>query len=217
MKMFKALAITSVLALGVTAARADLLVAWDFGGLSGITSGSVTSNVAHADMAATSDMEISRGSGLTASSNTGGYSANNWSTGALDLTDYFEFNVKAGVGFIFDVDTIVFNIRRSGTGPTEFELRSSLDSYASTLDSFTATANGTYTNTLSSISGESDVTFRLYGSAAGGATGSMNLGGTANDLIVNGSVNVVPEPATLAGLSLGLLAVYGFRRRKVRS
>lgn len=217
MKMFKVLAITSVIALGVTAARADLLVAWDFAGISGVTVGSITSTVAHADMAATSDMEISRGSGLTPSSNTGGYAANNWSQAGLDLDDYFQFNVKSGVGFVFDVDSVVYNIRRTGTGPANFELRSSLDGYASALDSFTASANGLYTNTLSSISGQSDVTFRLYGSGATGVAGSMNLGGTANDLIINGSVSVVPEPTTLAGLSLGFLAVYGFRRRKVRS
>lgn len=215
MKKFCAIAVGCLALSG--AAQADLLVGWDFGGLSGITSGSVTSNTAHVDgnMVDTSLMLISRGSGLTPSSNTGGYAANNWATTAFDSTDYFEFNVKADVGYSFDITNLAFNIRRSATGASNMVIRSSADSFAADLSTFVATANGTYTTALN-LTGQSDVTIRLYGYGATAAAGSLNLGGTGNDLIVEGTAPVVPEPGTLAGLSLGFLALYGMRRRKMR-
>jgi hypothetical protein len=215
MKKLVVIAFASLALSGVT--RADLLVGWDFGGLAGITSGSVTSNVAHAsgDMTDTSLMLISRGSGLTPSSNTGGYAANAWATTAFDTTDYFEFNAASDGGWQFDVTNVIFNIRRSTSGPSNFVVRSSVDNFASDLSTFVAVANSTYSSSLN-LSGQTGVTLRLYGYGATAANGSANLGGTGNDLVLEGTMAVVPEPGTLAGLSLGLLALYGARRRKMR-
>ncbi|HMP75595.1 MAG TPA: PEP-CTERM sorting domain-containing protein [Kiritimatiellia bacterium] len=210
--MKKIIAIAAVVLLGSHAAKADLLVGWDFAGLAGITTGSVTSNVADADMADTSTMLISRGSGLTPASNTGGYAANNWST-TFDTTDYYEFNAIADDGYIFDVTNITLNIRRSGTGPSNFVIRSSADNFTSDLDAFVAVANGAYASPIT-LSAQTNVTFRLYGYDASGAAGSMNLGGTGNDLVIQGTISVVPEPGTLAILSLGFLSLYGIRRRR---
>lgn len=215
MKKLLVIAFASLALSGV--ARADLLVGWDFGGISGITAGSVTSNVAHAsgDMTDTSLMLISRGSGVTPSSNTGGYAANSWATTAFDTTDYFEFGAASDGGWQFDVTNVIFNIRRSTSGPTNFVVRSSVDNFASDLSTFVAVANSTYSSAIN-LSGQTGVTIRLYGYGATAGTGSANLGGTGNDLVLEGTMAVVPEPGTLAGLSLGLLALYGARRRKMR-
>ncbi len=203
------------LAMGVCmqVSHADLLVGWDFAGLSGITAGSVTSNVAATEMDETSTMLISRGSGLTPSSNSGGYAANNWALVAFDATDYFEFNAIADPGFSFNVSNVVFNIRRSSSGPTNMILRSSVDGFTADLNTFIAVANTTYNSPISLL-GQASVTFRLYGYGATGAAGSMNLGGVGDDLVVQGTI--VPEPGTLAFLSIGLMGLYGVRRRSKR-
>lgn len=212
--MKKIIAFAAIAILGANVAQADLLVGWDFAGISGITAGSVTSNVADADMDDTSTMLISRGSGLTPASNSGGYAANNWST-PFDATDYYEFNAIADDGYIFDVTNVTLNIRRSSTGPSNFVIRSSADNFTSDLDTFVAVANGGYVAPVS-VSAQTNVTFRLYGYDASGAAGSMNLGGAGNDLVIQGTISVVPEPGTLAILSLGFLSLYGIRRRRQR-
>jgi len=202
-----------VVAACVQSARADLLVSWDFAGLSGVTSGSVTSNLASVDMVDTSLMLVSRGSGLTAASNTGGYSANNWTTGAsLDADDYFEWNLAADAGFQFSVTSIVMNVRRTGaTAPSTFELRSSADSYASSIA--TLINSGTTTsNFVINLAGPlvASETYRLYGYNASSTAGNANFGGTGTDLAVFGTV--VPEPTSVALLGLGLIA-FCYRRK----
>lgn len=213
--MKKLLAVVAAGVLGTQAVNADLLVAWDFAGLSGITAGSVTSNVAAVDMADTSAMLVSRGSGLTAASNTGGYSANNWTTAAsIDLTDYFEFNLLADAGFTFSVTQLVFNVRRTGTSaPSTYEVRSSEDGFASSLASLVNTGTTT-SNFLVNVSSaaSSSLSYRFYGWNATAASGNMNLGGTGNDIAAFGTV--IPEPGTVAMMGLGLLALLHHRRKR---
>lgn len=203
-------------------ASADLLVGWEFTGLSGVTAGSVTANVAGVNMAVPGDMLASRGDGLVAASNTGGYSANNWHSHAPSLAtamssnNYYQFTVEAAVGYTVTTTNMVWNMRRSGTGPTNFVLRASVDGYASDLatwDTGTDTSSGGLTATLN-LAAQSDVTFRLYGFSGTSSVGSMNLGGAGNDVEFYGTTQVIPEPGTLALISIGLAAAAFVRRRK---
>ena len=150
--------------------------------------------------------------GVTTSSSSGNSRASNWGTGSTDggaaggprdANKYFEFTITASGGSTITDPTITFGVGRSGTGPRQFEWRSSLDNYATAIPvtannaSVTKTAgnvlqtldaNAGYTgNTVSlSTSGQSAITFRFYAYGAestggtGGLQGNLTLAGTLN-------------------------------------
>jgi hypothetical protein len=165
---------------------------------------------------------LTRGSGLTATNNAQRFNAENWSTGTLDATKYFEFTISAQTGYQFGVTSIDLTHQRSGTGPVTFTLRSSTDNYTSNLGSVTiGDVTTTQASSFSSITltALSTVTFRVFGSSAEGAGGSWGIGdsstASANDLVINGAVSAVPEPSTYAAI-LGAITLVGtaFYRRK---
>jgi hypothetical protein len=122
-------------------------------------------------------------------------------------------------------------LRRSATGPRQFQVRNSLDGFAAPLlNMFVAdvTANSRFgfVNPFGfggSLNLTSPVTFRIYGFAAEAAAGTFRLGialGEDNDTLprnleVSGDLTAVPEPATLLLISVGLGGV-GLRRYRVR-
>jgi hypothetical protein len=160
--------------------------------------------------------------GVTNSSSTGNFRASNFGTGStdsgaaggtLDPSKYFEFAITASPGFTLSDLTITFGVGRSGTGPRQFEWRSSLDSYATALvvttnnAALTKTsnnvlqtpdANAGYTGNIVSLptTGQSTVTFRLYIYGAESASGT---GGLQGDLFFSGTLSgtAVPPPAPL--------------------
>ena len=149
--------------------------------------------------------------GVTTSSSTGNSRASNWGAGSTDggavggsrdAAKYFEFTITAGAGFTVTDPTITFGVGRSGTGPRQFEWRSSLDNYATAIPVTinnaslaktaanvlqTPDANSGYTgNTVSlTTSGQSAITFRFY---AYGAESTSGTGGLQGDLSFSGSV-----------------------------
>ncbi len=153
---------------------------------------------------------ITRGAGLTASSNVGRFNATSWATtsiaNAVSGNDYMEFTISPNLGYQFNVSSIVVQWQRSETGNTAISLRSSLDNYATDLDDVkivtdntnTQTFTWTFAQALSSIS----VTYRLYSyaEATGGSGGPGD--GTGNDIIVNGGVY-----STLSGPFIELIPI----------
>lgn len=132
-------------------------------------------------------------------------------TGAIDLTKYFQFSLTAASGYTLDLSSFNFGIGRSATGPRSWEWRSSFDGYSNALSNYTTLASGvtnttgvlstgdvsvsTQTNnvlSLSSLTGLSSVTFRLYGYNSEGAAGT---GGLQGPLTFAGILN------TLAGIA----------------
>lgn len=140
---------------------------------------------------------------------------------------YFDFQIQPNTGFTIDFTTIDYGLWHgsSGNAPKKFELHASTDAFASsdvnltsggvhdltginnTVTTFSDSASG-----LGTISAGTTVTFRVYGysavstGAAGGfANGTAGVTGGA-DLVINGTVNAVPEPSTYAGI-FGLLAL----------
>ncbi len=159
------------------------------------------------------------------------------SSAAPDLSKYYEFSITAAVGHSTVYEDITLSLFRGIQAPDHgadlWQLRSSHDGYAGSLAVFDISGSAADEQTLfsavdiSAVGTQSGtVTFRLYGydytSAADysgfgnqpgpGGTPTEPLSGTGSNLIVGGTV--VPEPATLAqvGLGLAMLAFAGCRR-----
>ena len=171
-------------------------VTFDFAGLAGNET-SANSNFNNSNLVSST---ITRGSGVTAGSNGDRFNSSSWSTGAIDLTDYLEFTVSPAANKSISIYSVDINHQRSGTGPLNFEIRSSADSYSSNLSSFSiANVTTTLSNTfdVSGVSAlqnlNSSVTFRIYGYGAGGAGGTWGPGDfTGNDIVVVGLINEIP-------------------------
>jgi hypothetical protein len=181
--------------------------------------------------------------GVTTSSSSGNFRASVWPdgattgsdafTGSIDLGKYFEFSLTAASGYTIDLATIEFGIGRSGTGPRQWEWRTSADAYANALNSYSSVTSGltntagvlTNPDTNSSWTGNvlglshsnfqnvTSITFRFYGYNSEAAAGT---GGLQGPLTITGQA--IPEPATYAAI-LGIAVLGGAalaRRRQLR-
>ncbi len=130
-------------------------------------------------------------------------------TGSVDLGKYFEFTLSADAGKTLDMGSLEFGIGRSGTGPRQWQWRSSVDGYTSAITTYAtvnggltldggvltnADANNSWAGNILDLSaaafqGISDVTFRLYGYQAESTSGT---GGLQGELKFSGSI-VTPE------------------------
>lgn len=130
---------------------------------------------------------IGRGTGIAGSNANDRYNASGWSTGAIDLNDYFTFTLTPSLGYEIDFVSLVYTSQASGTGPTNFAVRSSIDGFSSNI---ATPAVGGATIDLSAASYQNittAITFRVYGFNAGAAGGTFSI----NDFTFNGNVNLV--------------------------
>lgn len=134
---------------------------------------------------------ISRGSGINASTANDRYNANSWDTSSFDSTAYFEFTLTPNSGYQINFVNFDYFGQTSGTGPTSFVFRSSVDSFTSNVG--TPTPGGTsisltgaaYQNRTTAI------TFRMYAWGASGSSGNFSI----NDFIFSGTVlSTTPLP-----------------------
>lgn len=185
---------------------------------------------------------------ISTNSNAAGiFAFNGWGTGAsngsdtfsgsVDGTKFFEFTVTPAEGFSYTLTSITFASGRTSTGPRQFAVRSSLDSFSENLtagastpvsvvtgDVFQFTDNGT-TNLVSgqsvTLGGEpfshltSSTTFRFYAFNSE-STGFFRLDNVA--IHATTAAVAVPEPAAYAGLcsaaALGLAVALRKRRKR---
>lgn len=142
---------------------------------------------------------ISRGSGITGASAGNRYTATGWSTGAIDLNDYFEFTLTPNSGYQINFVSFVYTGQVS-TGTPNHAFRSSIDGFATNIGVPTTTGTtisltgGAYQNITSSI------TFRFYsfGLAAAGTTFSIN-DFTFNGTVISTSSNTITTNTALTG------------------
>jgi hypothetical protein len=140
---------------------------------------------------------IGRGSGINGVNATNRYNADSWNTASIDLNAYFEFILTPNSGYKIRFVSFVYTGQASGTGPTAFAFRSSVDGY--TADIGTPTVSGT-TIDLSSSSYQNittAITFRFYAWNASGAAGTFSI----NDFTFNGSVVNITLPVTFNSFS----------------
>jgi endonuclease G len=120
-----------------------------------------------------------------------------------DSSAYFEFALTPSGSTVLTVNSISLNTRSTSTGPTNIELRSSIDNYASPLSVLNVTANSAWTNQVFNITpyGYNQAqTFRIYGYVTGGS-GSVNTGSSANNWRVD---DIKPNLSLTAGVACSL-------------
>jgi hypothetical protein len=155
------------------------LAKWDF---SGLTGAAASAPVTTTDAAVQTASPITRGGGLTTASFTAALSSSDWtSAGTRDETDFYQFSITPVPGSLLDLDVLHFSEARSATGIALFEVRSSLDNFAAAIGSAVTVPDDTASRDHSiplgaafdSVAGQ--VTFRIYGYAAEGSTGTWRL------------------------------------------
>ncbi len=227
---FVALVAGSALVSG--SAQAATIAQWDLLGEPGdqvSTEGSAPLNVVALD--------LTRGSGVTASTAANGFSANGWQTAPAaspaDDTDHFSLGFTIADGFEVDLEALYIGHRSSNTGPGTIGLFYSGNAFATPLVSF-ALLGGAFRNDVVDLSALDPVTgmveFRLIeignddalppGSTA--ATGTYRVtayfeNGTFNrNLQFTGELtrSAVDAPA---GAALSLLALLGVMARRRRA
>jgi len=109
---------------------------------------------------------IGRGAGLTAATESGGYTVTSWNTAVVDNMAYFEFTVTPNPGYRINYSTLEFNIGFSG-GPNNAPLavRTSLSSYATNIPFSRASFSVPVVIDLSAAAYQqvgSSITFRIY-------------------------------------------------------
>jgi trimeric autotransporter adhesin len=154
---------------------------------------------------------IGRGTGILGQNAANRYNADGWSV-LFDLNDHFSFTLTPDVGNAITYDSFVYTSQASGSGPTSFAFRSSLDSFSSNLGTPTATGTTILLGGPTFTSVTTPVTFRLYGWGTNNSQGTFSV----NDFTFNGSVapvvSAVPEPISFVVLG-GLFGVAGIASR----
>jgi hypothetical protein len=204
-----------------TPADAGVLAYWN---PAGTVDSSVPLAPASVSPALTSAGNLTGGPGLTSpGSFANAYEFDNWPAGALDSTEYLAFST-AGNNIAYS--TVAFSLYNNFDGNGNWEIRSSIDGYATALDS--GTFSGIFfsgeliTANVAALGVQSGtVGFRIYTYNNSGETnplqrGIRGTGGEGQGLTVNGSVGTVqPPPSVVAAPMLGfgrwlLLAALAF-------
>lgn len=140
---------------------------------------------------------IGRGSGISGNAGSNRYNTVNWGNASLDVNKYFTFTITPDAGYLVNYSSFNFTLQRSSAGsPSNFNLRSSLDGFATNIDitvnyTGTSSSGANFTISLAAASFQNVTTaieFRLYGYS------SSNTGATCsvNDFIFNGTVLQAP-------------------------
>lgn len=207
MKTLTVLVITGFWLSG--SAQAQTAAAWNF------TGSSAAANTTGANITATS---VTMGSDVTGGAQFSGtdfFGQDGWpATAAIDPNAYMQFTISPKSGYYLVLNTMSLQLRHStlgnssGSGPTSWQLSSSLDNYTSVLASGTlTTAYQTFPVTLpAAFQGitAGSVTFRLYG-----YNEIMSTGGSNRFVTDNISVKGSAVAGTLAVQSIDLAATAG--------
>ena len=217
----------AVLTLAVGSAQAAVIADFDFEG----DSDADTANVANVTV---TDIVLDKNTGSIAGGDKGftnrgsrarflRYNATTTTTTTTNAGDaYFGFTVEADAGYTLDLDSFQFDVSASSGGNSaSFQVYGKIGagSFAAiTSNTAITTINTSSTATVGpfalgsaydDVPAGTNVEFRVY-LADDVDTSSAH---SFDDVIVNGSVALIPEPATLALLGLGGAVMLAGRRR----
>jgi hypothetical protein len=147
----------------------------------------------------------------------GGQQGSDTTANAVDNGDYYSFTVTASPGFHLDLNggTLTLQDRTTTANTFNYSVYSSVDSFTSSLGSFSLTTANAWTGRTVNLSGAafddlSTVTFRLVlGDNNNAASRHLYL----DNIQLNGFVVAIPEPSTCSVILLGGLALLGARSR----
>lgn len=120
---------------------------------------------------------IGRGSGINGDNAANRYSANSWNTPSIDLTAYFEFTLTPVDGYAINFSSFTYTGQASGTGPTNFAFRSSLNNFTTDIGSPGASGGNIDLSDDIFQDIESSITFRLYGWGGSMTVGTFSVNG----------------------------------------
>jgi endonuclease G len=89
----------------------------------------------------------------------------------------FEFTITPDADYLSAITNISFGIRSTTSGPLNYTVRTSLDSYAADLGSESISNNSTWflkTHAITGVSSESPITIRIYSYGGTGSSGASN-------------------------------------------
>lgn len=211
--------------LGASAAHGAIVAQYPF------TASSLSSTDADANSSATdltkgwSNIFIDTANGNAAPAIEFPTDNNNTNSAALAVTNnhYLEFTVTPNLGFPLYLDELTFDLAADGLSSigggftTHVFVRSSLDSYATTIGS--EFSNGVSDKVIGPFEAQtldlsapayqgltSPITFRVYSWAGSSST-------TKGALLDNVTLTTVPEPATIGLMTLGATGMLLRRRR----
>lgn len=138
---------------------------------------------------------MSRGSSISPSTTANKFNSSSWPTAGLSATAYYEFTITPNANVTLNLSSLSLSERRSLTGVANWELRSSNDSYATTIGTvFTVPDNdlertGQTINlpaTAAFSARTTPLTFRIYGYNAEGGAGTWRI----DDVVLNGIITL---------------------------
>ena len=178
------------LLLGLSSSNfAQVLALWEFDNQ---TTATTTPTNGTVSAAAWSIGTVSYSAGNTSVSTDKAISTTGFNSATLNTAKYLEFTITPNANYAMSLSSLSFFDQKSGTGPTTWVLRSSLDSYASNLNgaslgvtsaSFSATPQfldlGLAFQNITTA-----VTFRLYAYGGTSSSGTWRL----DDLTIEGNI-----------------------------
>jgi hypothetical protein len=143
---------------------------------------------------------FARSAAVTFNMGDGRFNSKDWATAtSVDLSKYVSFTFNPNSGYQATLTSLSFANQRSGTGPTTFEVRSSVDDYATAF--LTGTVVGTAKNLpvtgmltstgYTNIQATTGVTFRIYAYGATSTIGTYSV----DDVQLYGTVTAAPALA----------------------
>jgi hypothetical protein len=164
---------------------------------------------------------FSRGPGLTQNTGANSMNSRGWTTGGFDFNaDFYSFLVTFDRTTPFTLGALTFNDQRSGTGPTQAVIRTSLDSYTSNVFSWSPSETNTlrsftFTDPFYANLNPAGIDVRIYAFSAGGATGTYRISNSLTLSSLDPSpVAATPAPPTVLA-ALAVLPVLVLARRRV--
>jgi len=220
----------TVLAMGLVAtAQAQILLSWDVQGTGTLNNTGYLQNSTATGITSTTGL----GRTTVAWSSAGNsFSSNTWNlTNTFnEATNYINFSFTVDSGYAGTITSLSYAMNGSNTAPATQVWGYRINSGAFVLSSDLPITNpavsslATWDFSDAGITAGDTVEFRFwaYGttsinggtSAVGGTTRIANI--TGNDLVLNGSVSLIPEPSTYALLGLGFAALVALRRRAIK-